>query len=72
MPATVSKLIPRLFSLILIFLLVRVVLVNASLSRSTIGGAGAGMSQLYPVLGGDGTKIAPSGDLFDATPGEMS
>ena len=42
-----------------------------SKSRSTIGG-GAGMSNFNPVLGGDSTKVAPPGDLFDQPPGEMS
>ena len=32
---------------------------------------GAGMSKFVPVLGGDGTKIAPPADLFDQPPGEM-
>ena len=35
-------------------------------------GGGAEMSQICPVLGGDGTKRAPTGDLFDQPPGEMS
>ena len=39
-------------------------------SRSTIGG-GRGCHKLVPGLGGDGTKIAPSGDLFDQPPGGM-
>ena len=34
--------------------------VNVLLSRSTIGG-GRGCNKLVPVLGGDGTKIAPPG-----------
>ena len=41
-------------------------------SRSTIGGGGRGYHQFVPVLGGDGMKIAPRGDIFDQTPGEMS
>ena len=40
-------------------------------SRSTIGGR-RGCNNFVPVLGGDGTKIAPPGDLFDQPPGEMS
>ena len=28
--------------------------------------------EFIPVLGGDGTKIAPLGDIFDKHPGEMS
>ena len=31
-----------------------------------------GCRKFVPVLGGDGTKIAPQGDLFDQPPGEMS
>ena len=30
------------------------------------------MSQFFPVLGGDGTKIAPPVDLFDQPLGEIS
>ena len=42
-------------------------------SRSTIGGGwGWGCHIFVPVLGGDGTKIAPPGDLFEPPPGEMS
>ena len=33
---------------------------------------GRGCRKFVPVLGGDGTKIAPPGDIFDQTPGEMS
>ena len=33
---------------------------------------GRGCHKFVPVLGGDGTKIAPPGDLFDQPPGEMS
>ena len=40
-------------------------------TRSTIGG-GAGSKKCVPVLGGDGTKIAPTGDIFGQPPGEMS
>ena len=40
-------------------------------SRSTIEG-GAGMSQIVPVLEGDGTKIVPPKELFDQPQGEMS
>ena len=36
---------------------------------STIGG---GCNKFVPVLGGDGTKIVPPGDLFDKSPGEMN
>ena len=30
------------------------------------------MSKLCPRFGGDGTKIAPPGDIFDQPPGDMS
>ena len=40
-------------------------------SRSTIGGC-RGCNKLVPVLGGDGTRIALPGDLFDQPPHEMS
>ena len=32
---------------------------------------GRGRRKFVPVLGGDGTKIAPPGDIFDQPPGEM-
>ena len=35
-------------------------------------GGGGGCHNFVPVLGGDDTKIAPPGDLFDQPPGEMS
>ena len=35
-------------------------------------GRGRGCHKFVPVLGGDGTKIAPPKDLFDQPPGEMS
>ena len=35
-------------------------------------GGGRGCHKFVPVLGGDGMKIAPSGDIFDQPPGEMS
>ena len=34
-------------------------------------GGGRGCHKFIPVLGGEGTKIAPPGDLFDRPPGEM-
>ena len=40
-------------------------------SRSTIGG-GRGCHKFVPVLGGDGTKTAPPGDLFVQPLDEMS
>ena len=32
---------------------------------------GRGCNIFVPVLGGNGTKIAPSGDMFDQPPGQM-
>ena len=32
---------------------------------------GRGCRKFVPVLGGDSTKIAPTGDMFDQPPGEM-
>ena len=40
-------------------------------TRSTIGGGGAG-SNFVPALGGDDTKRSPTGDIFGQPPGEMS
>ena len=37
-----------------------------------LGGGGRGCHKFIPVLGGDGMKLAPPGDLFDQPPGEMS
>ena len=34
-------------------------------------GGGAGMNNFVPVFGGNGTKIAPTGDIFDQPPGQM-
>ena len=34
-------------------------------------GAGRGCNKFVPVLGGDGTKIAPTGNIFDQPPGGM-
>ena len=39
-------------------------------TRSTIGG-GQGCNKFVPVFGGNGTKIAPTGDIFDQPPGRM-
>ena len=39
-------------------------------TSSTIGG-GRGCNILVPVLGGNGAKIAPTGDLFDQAPVQM-
>ena len=44
---------------------------NIKSSRSTIGGVGD-IENFAPVLGGDATKIAPPGDMFDQSAGEMS
>ena len=33
---------------------------------------GGGCNKYVPVLGGDGTKIAPPADLFDQPPGEIN
>ena len=43
---------------------------NVCVTRSTIG-AGRGCNKFVPVLGGNGTKIAPTGDIFDQPPGQM-
>ena len=32
---------------------------------------GRGCNIFVPVLGGNGTKIAPTGDIFDQPPGQM-
>ena len=34
-------------------------------------GGGRGCNKVVPVLGGDGTKIAPTGDLFGHPPSQM-
>ena len=44
------------------------------MTRSTIGGGGGGggeCNKFVPVLGGNGTNIAPTGDIFDQAPGQM-
>ena len=46
------------------------ILIIRQKSRSSNGG-GTGRN-FVPVLGGDGTKKAPPGDIFDQPPGEMS
>ena len=33
---------------------------------------GGGCHKFVPILGGDGTKIAPPGDIFDQLPGKMN
>ena len=35
-------------------------------------GGGRGCNNFVPVLGGDGTRVAPPEDLFDQPPGEMN
>ena len=41
------------------------------MTRLTIGG-GRGCNNVFPVLGRDGTKNGPTGNIFDKLPGEMS
>ena len=41
------------------------------LASSTFGGAGRGCNIFVLVLGGNGTIIAPTGDIFDQPPGQM-
>ena len=36
-----------------------------------LGGRGRGCNKFVPVLGGNGTKIAPTGNIFDQSPGQM-
>ena len=43
----------------------------ASLSESFNDWGGRGCRKFVPVLGENGTKIAPPGDIFDQPPGEM-
>ena len=45
--------------------------VQRSVARSTIGGGGRECNTFVPVLGGNGTKIAPTVDIFDQPPGQM-
>ena len=40
-------------------------------TRSTIGGGGGGCNTFVPVLEGNGTKIAPTRDIFDQPAGQM-
>ena len=40
------------------------------MSRLTIGGGG-GCNKFVPVLGRNGTKTAPTGDIIDQPPGQM-
>ena len=40
------------------------------LARSMIG-EGRGCNDFVPVLRGNGTKVAPTGDIFDQPPGQM-
>ena len=41
------------------------------MTSSTIGGGGRGCNIFVPVLRGKGTKIAPTGDIFDQPPGQI-
>ena len=42
------------------------------MTRSTIEGRGGrGCNNFFPVLGGNGPKIAPTGDVFDQPSGQM-
>ena len=43
---------------------------NDSQKESFNKWGGRGCHSFAPVLGGDGTKITPPGDLFDQPPGE--
>ena len=45
---------------------------NIPTSESFNDWGGRGCHKFVLVLGGDGTKIAPTGDLFDQPPREMS
>ena len=40
--------------------------------KSFNDGGGGGCHKFVPVLGGDGTRIAPPGEIFDQPPGDMS
>ena len=42
------------------------------MSRLTIRGGGRGCHKFVRIWRGDDLKIAPSGDLFDQPPGEIS
>ena len=44
--------------------------INKIKTRSTIGG-GRGCNKFIPVLGGNGIKTAPTGNIFDQLPGQM-
>ena len=46
--------------------------ISPLLTCLTIGGGGRGYNNFVSVLEGDGTKIAPAGDMFDQPPGGMS
>ena len=40
-------------------------------TSSTIGRGGGDVTDLSPILGGNATKIAPTGDIFDQPSGQM-
>ena len=42
---------------------------NATRPVQRLGGGGCNI--FVPVLGGNGTKLAPTGDMFDQLPGQM-
>ena len=44
---------------------------NASHRTSSTIEGGRGCNIFVPILGGNGTKIAPTGEIFDGPPGEM-
>ena len=42
-----------------------------SVDKFSDWGGGRGCNIFVPVLGGNSTKIAPTGDIFDQPPGQM-
>ena len=49
-----------------------IVLVVCRICESFNDWGGRGCRKYVPFWGGDGTKIAPPGDIFDQPPGEMT
>ena len=49
----------------------RVSLLISIRSVQRLGGGGGGCNNFVPVLRRNGTKIAPTGDMFDEVPGQM-
>ena len=45
--------------------------VPAELLKRQVQRLGGGCNIFVPVVGGNGTKIAPTGDIFDQPPGQM-